>query len=394
MQATAQTIKPGAPAGFQRRSDGDIVDVSRQWASRSPDEAVFSIEELLLRTEHNKRSSAHKSGVSWDSLHVAADGERLGLVGQGGTPAYFSNWSLSQLCSLPSSDGAGGLAPAGFLGKLSASTAAQILNERMAAGIGRKREANLLVKRNGSLQLRAITTDAYTRVWDHDLALRVADLCEGSSWGPAEAFKRAGDSGHAFGQAGKHDALPLGWVGDRSMYVCLVDYDGVIHSDGNTYARFFLLSNSEVGAGSLKVTFGLLDFVCCNMILWGCTEVYEANFKHTRSIHERWAEISGGFNRQLSADNRSEILEGIQGARRVLIADSQPEVIAKVQAVTDLPRKLVSGAYDVAAEAQRYGDPRSVWGMVNGLTELSQTTSFADQRSAIDLKASRLLRSA
>lgn len=380
------------PAGFTRRADGDLLDAHNQWASRSPDEAVYSIDELLQRTKHNRDASRDKAGVDWSTLYVKEDACSLQLAGRGGVGATFTNWSLSQLCALPAADGRGGIAPVSFISKLSTATAVDVLNERLQAGIGRTKDANLLVSKNGRLTLRSITTEAYERVWDYDLAQRLASLCERGGWGPAEAFKRADDpmrKARTFG--GQETPLPLGWVGDRSMFVCLVDYDGVIHSDGNTYARFFLLSNSEVGAASLKVTFGLLDFVCCNFILWGCTEVYEASFKHTKSIHDRWNALSEGFSRQLSADNRQEILDGIAAARALRIDDTQDAVIAKVRAATDLSKALVASAYDKAEAAGRYGDPRSVWGMVNGLTEVSQTAQYADQRTAIDLKASRLM---
>lgn len=376
------------PPGLSKRADGDLLDCYRQWAKRSPDEAVFSIEELLARTADVKKTSREKGDVAWDSLRIEAHGAELALVGKGGVPAYFNNWSLAQFCTLPAANSTGGLAPVSFLQKLSADTAAHVLNERLQAGIGRSKDAQLLVQSNGRLSLRSITSDAYERVWDADLAERIAGLCERGGWGPAEAFKRAGGQTSVTSRAG---GLPLGWVGDRSMFVCLVDYNGVIHSDGNTYARFFLLSNSEVGAGSLKVTFGLLDFACCNFILWGCKEVYEANLRHTHSVHERWAEIGEGFSRQLSADNRGEILSGISAARNFMIADEPELVIAKTQAVTDLPKTLVTAAFETAADASRYGDPRSVWGMVNGLTECSQQADTADKRTAIDLKAARLM---
>lgn len=386
--ATATTV---IPSGFTKREGGTLLDCNRQWATRSPDEAVYSVEELVTRTHAMRELSAEKGDVPWDSLRVETDGEDLVLVGRGGKGAHFTNWSFSQFCALPAADASGGLAPASFLNKLSASTAAGVLNERLSAGIGRSKEARLLVKRNGSLTLRSITTDAYTRVWDHDLALRVANLCKGGSWGPASAFKRAGGQADRIAWDSGDKRLPLGWVGDRSMFVCLVDYDGIVHSDGNTYARFFLLSNSEVGAGALKVTFGLLDFVCCNFILWGCTEVYEANLRHTKSVHDRWNEISGGFSRSLSADNRGLILEGISSARAMLVDEVPDAVIAKVQAVTDLPKTLVTNAFETARDTPRYGDPRSVWGMVNGLTEVSQLSQNADKRTDIDLKAARLM---
>jgi len=59
---------------------------------------------------------------------------------------------------------------------------------------------------------------------------------------------------------------------------------------------------------------------------------------------------------------------------------------------TELPRGLVVDAYERAEATPRYGDPKSAWGMLNGLTEASQhAAEHADKRAAIDAKAARLM---
>lgn len=375
---------------LQKRQGGSLMDANKQWRSRPSDEAVFSVDELLKRTKAAKDAAREVEGVAWNTLSVLAQGEDL-LLGRGAGSLSFTNYSLGQFCSLPingSDDSSESVAPAGFLSQLSAQTAALALNERLAKGIGRRKAAQLLAS-NGAL--RAVTTDSYERVWDYDLATRIEGLCANGSWQPAEAFKRSGNQ-EALHAWGEKTQLPLGWVGDRSMFVCLVDYEGVIHADGNTYARFLLLSNSEVGAGALKVTFGLMDFACCNFILWGCHEVYEANLKHTKSIHERWAELGASLTKSLSSDSRAEILGGISAARGLILGETVEQVVAMTQAATTLPKSLVVDAYARAEATPRYGDPKSAWGMLNGLTEASQhVTGNADKRNLIDIKAARLM---
>ncbi len=380
-------VTPINPAGFTKRQGGTIMDANRQWANRRPDEAVWTVDDLLTRTGRAKQASTEQNGVAWSDLLIGTDdaGELMMLAGDG--PLRFSNYSFGQLCGLPVGPTEAGLAPAHFVSQLSAETAAHILNERLQLGVSRDAPASLLLGARADRNvLRSVTTDRYERVWDHDLALRVAAMCERGTWGPAQAFRRAGQAPQNEG------GLPLGWVGDRSMFVALVDYDGAIEHKGSTYARFFLLSNSEVGAASLKITFGLLDFVCCNFILWGCTEVYEATFRHTKSIHERVAVVGQGI-KALSSGERSGIVEGIDAARAYLLGDNEKQVIATTIAATDLPRNLVTDAWQRAQATSRYGDPRSAWGMLNGLTEASQVASggLADKRTAVDIKAARLM---
>ena len=55
----------------------------------------------------------------------------------------------------------------------------------------------------------------------------------------------------------------------------------------------------------------------------------------------------------------------------------------------DLPRKHAIDAYTMAEQHET--NPRSVWGYVQGLTRLSQHTSWQDTRFTLDRAASRLL---
>lgn len=379
------------PNGLTKRQNGDIMDAHRQWASRPADEAVRTVDELIARTKVTRETSAQKDGIPWDSLTVEAHGESLALVGRGGVPASFNNWSLGQLCSLPAKDGST-VAPLTFLDRLSTPVAAQVLQDRLSHGIGRVKPANLLVQRGEGLTLRSITTEAYERFWNHELALRVGHLCSRGTWQPAEAFRTAtGRASHAWGEA---QALPLGWVGDRSMFVALVDYDGAVTWNGNRYARFLMLSNSEVGAASLKVVFGLVDFVCGNFIFWGCQEVYEATIRHSKAITAKAADLFGSLSWRLESGDRDDIARGIDTASRYRLGDTEAEVIAVTRAVTELPAALVQEGFSRALKTERYGDPSSAWAMLNGLTEASQhakDAAYADKRAAIDAKAARLM---
>lgn len=375
----------------KRNGGGTLLDAHKQWATRPADEAVHTVEELLRRASAAKENSREITAVAWDSLAVQVDADdQLVLTRRGPGDLRFTNYSLEQFSRLPA--GGSVLAPFDFLSKLSAHGAAAVLNERLQDGVERIKPAQLLALQtpDGAV-LRSITTDAYERVWDYDLAQGIARMCERGTWQAAEAFKQAGGQtvSHAWGEA---KPLPLGWIGDRGMFVVLVDYEGAIEHGGRRYARFLMLSNSEVGAASLKLTFGLVDYVCCNFIFWGAVEVYDATMRHTKSILDKWHRLSAGMNKQLSSGGRAEIVRGIEAARSHMLGDKKADVIAMARAATELPEKLVIDAFDRAASTPAYGDPRSVWGMVNGLTEASQhAAANADKRTAIDIKAARLM---
>jgi hypothetical protein len=56
-----------------------------------------------------------------------------------------------------------------------------------------------------------------------------------------------------------------------------------------------------------------------------------------------------------------------------------------------LTHGAMESAYDVAVATPRYGDPRSVWAIVNGLTEVSQRTTYAEDRAKVDRAAGKLM---
>jgi hypothetical protein len=86
----------------------------------------------------------------------------------------------------------------------------------------------------------------------------------------------------------------------------------------------------------------------------------------------------------------------IKRARTLEIAATKEDVIdaifkfAKPKGLNALTKGTIESAYEVAEQTPRYGSPRSVWGMVNGLTEVSQG-SYTDQRNEIDVQAGRLM---
>src|SRR5439155_14156253 len=97
-------------------------------------------------------------------LRVEAQGEDVNLVGRGGIPATFTHWSFGQLSARAG-------APADYLRSLPPTLAAQNLNYGLC---NRPPEGNaqLLFHADGSLVLRAFTSDKYSRIWNHEVAQR------------------------------------------------------------------------------------------------------------------------------------------------------------------------------------------------------------------------------
>lgn len=387
IDVTEASAAPVNTHGFTRRANGDLMDAHRQWATRPADEAVYSVDELLERTRAVRAESA-TTRLPWADLRVEADGDRLAVLGRTGVPAYLGHWSMGQLATAAS-------APAGYMVRLPASLAADCISHGLRTATDTPdADAQLLLRRrdDGTFDLRGVATTKYQRVWDMTIAEHVARLCERGTWGPAQAFRTADAErvAHAWGEA---KPLPLGWVGDRSSFVCLVDYEGAVEVRGSRMARFLMIQNSEVRGTSLKITFGLLDFACANFILWGCEEVHEKSFAHVGQIQAKVAGIFAPARQALSSGARERIVGGIAAAQTRLLGDTQARVVQSTRAITGLSQVLVEDAYSRAAATPRYGSPATVWGMLSGLTEASQhSAAHADDRLAIDSAAAKLMR--
>lgn len=367
------------------RGAGDIMDAHRQWATRSPDEAVYTVDDLLSHTRGVRQRSV-SAVAPWADISVEAQGDDICLRGRG-APVALSHYAMDQLCGVVR-------APASYLRRLPTETAARCLADGLASGHSvRTHDARLLVERDDVSRIRAITTTRYSRIWDYDIASRVANLAERSSWGPFTAFRQAGGGtpSHAWGEA---TPLPLGWVGDRDSFVALVDYDNAVTvGDGQTLARFVLISNSEVGARSFKLTVGLVDFACSNFILWGCQNAVDISTRHIGDAAVRVRDMLSGMDQyRLDSGEASEIKRGIQTMREHSLGDSREAAIARTRQITGLPLATVTDGVQRAEETERYGDDYSAWAIVQGLTEASQHASegITAGRIATDAAAAKI----
>lgn len=366
------------------RSGSTVMDAHRQWAKRPADEAVYTFDELLTRAAKVRDDSREADPLAWSDLSIAADGERALRVVTPQGSAKLTHWATQQICTVVS-------APTDYLTRLPAALAAQNLNHGLRENCARTGDALLLKQRTDSgIQIRSITSNRYERVWDAEIAELAHKLHTKGTWGPCEAFKTAtGQTPRAWSEAKK---LPLGWVGDRSSFIALADYEGAVNVNGSKLARFALLSNSEVGAQGLKIVFGLMDFACANFILWGCQQVTEVSARHVGDVRERFQTLTAPMHKALTSGERDDLRSGLQAAQNHLIGDDKAEVLKRVSQVTRLPMAHIEMAWDKAEETPRYGDPRSSWGMLSGLTEASQEIhANADKRTAADLAAAKLM---
>jgi hypothetical protein len=355
----------------------------QQWSTRPDDERFASLTDMLahLKTEADQCRTLDTDS---DMIRVISHSDNdLGVVGKSGNVAYLNNWSMNQLSAAAKS-------PANYLRQLPSTLAAQCLNHGLSVAPRASHQLYLRqVPANGSpahLELRALTSPGYSRVLSAHVVDRLRALQANSpAWQAPQVYPR--------GDFGGSKVPCVGFSGDRDAYVCLQNESvGIADpaAPGEHLTRFILLVNSEVGAKKLDLTLGLCERVCGNFIIWNTKTIAQFSMRHYGDkIRREWHRGIGQIFNDYSALSAREETAKLQAASVKQIAGTKPEVIDALFKREIAGKQQISDAYDMAERHDR--NPRTAWGIVHGLTRLSQMSPYADERIDLDRAASRVL---
>jgi hypothetical protein len=348
-----------------------LVKAHHQWSNRAPDERFESIEEMHKWAQAYKAEAREATIPSARRLRVEARGNDVVLLSKDNRVVEFSNWSFGQLCREAE-------APAHYLRTLPATLVRDCLTE----GLSRAPEVerSLLLRKNGTNQLRAITSPKYTRIWNADVTQRLVDLKHsGQGWQEAPA---------AFdGSRGQY-------LSDRDLFSFFVDNDRRIFEKGpgGGLSRGFFVWNSEVGAATFGVMTFLYEFVCGNHRVWGASNLVEVKIRHVGKADTRGFEELRAAVRLYADSSASEDEAKILKARDFRVGATKDEVLNRLFGLNIAPRKTLETAYQVAVEHEGwYGDPNSAWGISGGLTQVARDLPNADERVALDKAGAKVL---
>jgi hypothetical protein len=379
----------------------DLFKASSQWSTRPEDERFWTVYDMQNACEDYAHQAA-ESTLPFESIRLEADGKELMVAGKTESRARLTHFAFDQVCGLVG-------APGEYLRKLPVTLAAQNLNHGFKArqeNKANKNDALLLFHRNGNLLLRAMTTEKYSRIWNYEVAMKLMPFIEagwqvpparpaiiGSSrTRPATEADVLRNHGHEISIRVGDPIAPAGlYASDHDMFAFLVDENHRV-SDGTEegLARGFFIENSEVGAGALKLTCFLYRYVCGNHIVWNASNLKSISIPHLGRSFRIWDKLLGNL-RRYSERAASEDESGIARAKRVEIADTREKVVADLYSKRITSMKNLETAYDLADSNPVDGSPRSVWGMVQGMSRLSQSTPFADKRTEMDRAAGKIM---
>lgn len=393
----------------------NLYEASNQWASRPADERFWNLSEMYAKT----RQSADESVVEeipmsdvrfrWNDAEVMAEipdyteAASLAMGKYGHTSARFTHYSFGQMCRTVE-------APSDYLRSLPPATAVECLRHghkrAVSKGLG---DRQFLFQANGSMTVRAQTSDRYERIWNHEIVERLRDF-QAHGWRvpparPASIHDKRTRTATAddiidFGQSSALNVRvgdtigPAGlYASDHDMFAFMVDPEVVIDDGSSPHGlrRGFMVRQSEVGDCSLWTTEFLFNTVCGNHIIWGVSNVRDTRLRHVGNISDRWTAVVSEVAR-LRDSSGAEQEADIRRARAIKLGNTKEDVLDFLFGKRLLSRKVAEQSYDLAEQhADVHGDPRSAWGVAQGLTRLSQDTAHADKRATLDTAAGRIL---
>lgn len=384
---------------------------SNQWSSRPADERYSDLATLLAACKRDMGEGKQRA-VSLRDMRINGDGPALYLTGKrNDTQVQITNHAFTQLCNRLG-------APAYYLQTLPGELAARAIQHGMSSLTDEEAQCKALFRVNGVTQLRALSSLRYDRVWDAVICERAIGLTENGWKVPPARPAMSGQPGTRKATqadvlaASQHFGLgikvgdtiaPAGlYRGDKDMFIFMVDETRPIIEPGAVAPKFrgFFLRNSEVGAGALELTMFLYDAVCGNHIVWGAEAVKRVRARHidTNATHAL-GDVAPAL-RLYAESSTKDTVKMLTAARQTMIADTRMGVIDAVYALRyqRIGKGEISRAFDIAdsdaGRARGYGDAHSVYGIVSGLTQLSQEEHNADMRHAIDAAAGKLLATA
>lgn len=381
--------------------------MQREWYRRPDDERYDTLADLAAAAELDRLNCGRKIKTN-AQIQIQADGARL-LMAAGQNAADFTPWAFGQACAVIG-------APSRYLAGLPATIAADAMNHGFSVlSEERKRdEHSILVRRNpetNDLTVRALNSTSYGQVWNAPIARIVDSFAQGGPNGNGRTWQTPPSWPNA-----KHKPGGL-YLSDRDMVIMQIDGGSIVNDPsivsawsrnpgapdgGAALYRGAYIRNSEVGASSLYVTLFYFQSICGNHLIGGLEIHKEFRRRHTIAADKHATGLDGAA-RYLATDALRAI------ARFMDTPASRDEQIIKYLAQTEIAATkedtiaalrgkhgyTESQATDAYGEAEQHTDnPRSVWGIWQGLTRASQKTDAIhnDTRLSLDQMAGAMLR--
>ena len=380
---------------------------SAQLSSRPPDESFPSVDALVenafLDKQHKQEivkrfnlPSDHPRGIrlkaNFNAYGMYNDTTRLEekvcIVNGNGVELQPTQWALQQLLRLTTP-----ASPYAYLSTLPVETVCQAVNHSIKHSP--PRDIHMLLRKpigsDTTPTLRAVVSGRYSRVWDADLYDQVQDvLHQDEGWVLPPTW----------------EGPPSGaYRGDRDSFLILTNGGSIVEdptlmreADEGRMFRGLIVRNSEVGSASLSFEAVLFRFICGNHMLWGATIDESLSFgkRHVGNLQDGdWRQALQTIGREWTdrpAQQDTDLIRALGTA--IIPGKDMPAKISTAVGITDLSKKQMDMAVQIATEQEAQVSPVSYWGLAQGITRLSQVVypNRASERRQMDVSAGLLLK--
>lgn len=371
----------------------ELMQANREWANRPDDERYLNLNEMLTMMQYEKQIS-HQDVRTAQVLveRFRSDVGNKGLYYDGARkPIDLSNWFFSQLCQRLE-------APAAYLRELPANLVIDCLKASNAA------HANVLVYGTNE-KLKALTSPSYGRIYNADVLEKLINLV-GDGTGRDSKWKVPGVRKVDVDITKANTTL---YASDRDMFVFLADEHNRIEipnlrqttatSDVRSLARGFFISNSEVGAGTLRISTFLFDEVCENRIVWGAEQVRHFKIKHTSRAPLRMISEAMPYLEAISKQSVTIEQDRIRDAMNDYVGTPPAGMSLRVAPLTmqrdeafewlakRMPTQIAAKKAIACHEAEEGFVPRSRYDMINAATAYAKTIPYQNERVLVETLA-------
>ncbi|WP_028138863.1 hypothetical protein [Bradyrhizobium japonicum] len=365
--------------------------VSSEWFSRPADERYLSLSELHAavrgRAERSRTQTVESAAIRVEANRDNAERLTLMLPGEA-APLAPTHWSFGQLATMVG-------APSTYLRQLPAPLAA--INLQYGLASNRAELIKTLEVEDGRVELRAVTSPDYGRIFDQELVAAVQRIAGNGTgdtrWKVPGVLDWSTSIYNPRGDITK--ATTTLYASDRDVFLFLVDDLNPIEAgrlaDGSPdlYFRGFYCWNSEVGAKTLGIASFYLRAVCQNRNLWGVEDFEEITIRHSKFAATRFAHEAAPALARFANSSPTPFVNGIRAARERIVARTDEER-------TEFLRKRGFGKSETAkiietVLAEEGRKPETVFDFVQGITAVARDKPHQDGRLDLEAKAKKLL---
>lgn len=359
--------------------------LSRQWAVRPDDQRFLTLDALYnavsARTDRSFEIDSEPRRIEVKA--TVEDANTLTLVDRDdGRELVPTHYAFGQMATKMG-------APTSWLRQIPAPLVAMNLQYALARypeGLVRL-FATDTGSGSGLAELRATTSTNYGRIHDRDIVASVRRIAgEGSGWKvPGVMDWGTGIYNPNADISARTTTL---YASDRDVFVFLcrdthpIEVGKLPNGDPDYLFPGFIVSNSEVGAGALKIETMFLRAVCCNRNLWGVEDSGSVRIRHTRLAPERFAEQAEPALLAFVNEASRPVIDMVRAAKAFKVAANTDEAVEFLQKA-DLSKKLAAEVVTKALEQEGH-EPRSMWDFVQAVSAAARDIPHQDNRIALE----------